>query len=255
MPIQWLNTNSPNSGLSYVNTSKGGNLTMYISSPVVSVVTTGLVLSLDAGNLASYPGSGSTWTDTVQSRAFTLYSSPVYSSNNGGYLSFVPANSQYAASSTSLTSSLNTFTVETWHYYTGTNTGVNPCIVTENFPGFTSNINFSLGWDNLTNLQNGFYNGAWRVTPAYTLTANNWYHVVGTYDGSTVSLYVNNSLVQSSSFTGTPQSSQGGIRLMRRWDNPDYWGGNLAIANIYTGSLNSTQIQQNWTANRSRFGL
>ena len=231
---------------------------MYISSPVVSVVTTGLVLSLDAGNLASYPGSGSTWTDTVQSRAFTLYSSPVYSSNNGGYLSFVPANSQYAASSTSLTSSLNTFTVETWHYYTGTNNGTAPCIITEIFPGNNSKINFFLGSLNAItpNLQSGYYDGAFKTTPTgYTLTANNWYHVVGTYDGSTVSLYVNNSLVQSSSFTGTPQSSQGGIRLMRRWDNPDYWGGNLAIANIYTGSLNSTQIQQNWTANRSRFGL
>jgi hypothetical protein len=32
-----------------------------------SIVTTGLVLSLDAGNPASYPGSGTTWTDTVSS--------------------------------------------------------------------------------------------------------------------------------------------------------------------------------------------
>jgi hypothetical protein len=255
MPIQWLNTNSPNSGVSYISTSGQGNLTMYKNAPVVTTVTSGLVLALDAGNLASYPGSGSTWTDTVQSRAFTLYSSPAYSSNNGGYLTFVPASGQYAASSTSLTSSLNTWTVEVWHYYTGTNTGGNPCIVTEVYPGSTAKINFSLGTNLSGNLQNGFYNGAWQTTPSYTLTANNWYHIVGTYDASTISLYVNNSLVQSTSNTNAPQSSQGGIRLMRRWDNPDYWGGNLAIANIYTGSLNSTQIGQNWNANRSRFGL
>ena len=29
------------------------------------IVTDGLVLALDAGNTKSYPGSGTTWTDTV----------------------------------------------------------------------------------------------------------------------------------------------------------------------------------------------
>jgi hypothetical protein len=63
-----------------------------------SIVTTGLVLSLDAGNPASYPGSGTTWTDTISSIPFTLNNSPAYSSNNGGYLEFVPASSQWADS-------------------------------------------------------------------------------------------------------------------------------------------------------------
>ena len=59
----------------------------------------------------------------------------------------------------------------------------------------------------------------------------------------------------STNYTGTPARSQGGIRLMRRWDNPDYWGGRLAIVNIYDGSLNATQISQNYNTNKSRFGL
>ena len=41
-----------------------------------SIVTTGLVLSLDAGNPASYPGSGTTWTDTIGSMPFTLVNGP-----------------------------------------------------------------------------------------------------------------------------------------------------------------------------------
>jgi hypothetical protein len=230
-----------------ISFSKGFTITL-----PQSIVTSGLVLSLDA---ATYPGSGATWTDTIQSKAFTLYNSPTYSTSNGGYFSFSPASGQYAASSTSLTSSLTTWTVEAWHYYTGTNTGGDPCIVTETFPGSTSQINFSIGTNTSGNLQSGFFNGGWQVTPSYTLTTNAWYQIVGTYDGTTNKLYVNNSLVQSTNYTGTPATSQGGIRLMRRWDLADYWGGRLGIVRIYGKALSLGEISQNWSVNRSRFGL
>jgi hypothetical protein len=224
-----------------------------------SIVTDGLVLSLDAGNINSYPGSGATWTDMIQSRVFTLFNTPAYSSNNGGYLSFIPASSQYAQA-TSLSSSLSTWTVETWHYYTDTNSGLTPTIVTEVYPGSTSNINFNLGSQTSqgrTSLSSGFFNGAWRTTSATILTTNTWNYVVGTYDGITNKLYVNDLLVQSSSYTGTPISSQGGIRLMRRWDDTsaDFWGGRLSIVRIYNNALNTTQITQNYNAQKSRFGL
>jgi hypothetical protein len=254
MPILFKNTNGTGN-INLANNTNSGRVNMSIIPQTSPVVTSGLVLNLDAGNLSSYPGSGATWTDTVQSRAFTLFGSPTYSSNNGGYLSFAPASSQYAASTTSLTSSLSTWTVEAWHYYTGTNSGGNPCIVTETFPGSTSQINYSLGSNTTSNLQSGFFNGGWRTTSATTLTTNAWYQIVGTYDGTTIKLYVNNSLVQSTSYAGTPARSQGGIRLMRRWDTTDYWGGNLAIVRIYDNALNLTQIDQNWGAQRSRFGL
>ncbi len=219
------------------------------------VVVDGLVLSLDAGNPSSYPGSGSIWTDLIDAKTFTLYNSPSYSSANGGYLSFSPASSQYAASSTSL-SSLSTWSVEVWHYYDGTNTGTFPTIVTETYPG-SGSINFNLGkiFGGSNQVESGFFNGSWRVTSAYTLTANNWYQIVGTYDGTTNKLYVNNTLVASSTFTGTPTSSQNGIRLMRRWDLEDYWGGRLSILRIYNRSLSSTEVVQNFNVNKTRFSL
>lgn len=214
------------------------------------------VLALDA---ATYSGSGSTWTDMIGNKNFTLYNNPTWSPNDGGYFDFVPSSSQYARSTTSL-SSLSTWTVEAWHYYAGTNTGSSPCIVTELWPNSGSNINFTLGSvaDNSPNLSAAFFNGGWRATPTgYTLTANNWYHIVGTYDGSTIKLYVNNSLVQSASYTGSVASGQDGIVLMRRWDDPPggYWGGRLAIVNIYDKALNSTSISQKWNTTKSRFGL
>ena len=96
--------------------------------------------------------------------------------------------------------SMSTWTVEVWHYYTGTNAGVDlggsgASLVTETFTGTPSALNYSIGNDaalgSPTDLQAGFFNGAWRATPAgYTLTAGNWYQIVGTYDGTTIKLYI-----------------------------------------------------------------
>ena len=173
------------------------------------------------------------------------------------YFNFNATSSQYAQSSTSLPD-LSQWSVGVWHYYTGNNVGSGMCIVTEVYPGGTSNINYSLG-DNLGGgLSSGFFDGtaiSWRVTSNYSLTPNNWYYIVGTYDGSTINLYIDSNLVQSSSYSGIPISSQGGIRLMSRWDNADYWDGKLAKVDIYDGALSTTQIDSIWNQNKSRFGL
>jgi hypothetical protein len=168
---------------------------------------------------------------------------------------FVPSSSQYATSSTSL-SNLNTWTVEAWHYYAGTNAGASPCIITEIFPGTTGHINYALGSlnDNSPGLMAGWYPGGWYMSP-YTLTAGNWYQIVGTDDGTTVKLYVNNTQVGGFPSTGTAISSNGGINLMRRWDNAEYWGGKLGIVNVYDGAMNTAQIAASWNANKNRFGL
>jgi hypothetical protein len=221
----WLNTN--------------GYWTSYIAiSPV---------LSLDA---ADYSGSGP-WIDSIGGKSFTLTNSPTWSSSNGGYFNFVSSSSQYAICDTSLPSMSN-WTVGVWHYYTGTETGAAPCIVTETFIG--GGINYSLG-KNLAPFSVGFFNGSWRITDGYSLTPNNWYYIVGTYDGSTIKLYVNNTLVDSTNYTGTPTSSGAGIRLMERWDLTDYWGGRLSKVDIYNEALDESKISSIWNSNKSRFGL
>jgi hypothetical protein len=205
------------------------------------------VLSLDA---ADYSGSGP-WIDSIGGKSFTLTNSPTWSSSNGGYFNFVSSSSQYAICNTSLPS-MSTWTVGVWHYYTGTETGRAPCIVTETFIG--GGINYSLG-KNLAPFSVGFFNGSWRITDGYSLTPNNWYYIVGTYDGSTIKLYVNNTLVDSTNYTGTPTSSGAGIRLMERWDLSDYWGGRLAIVDIFDTALDQTEITTIWNSTKTRFGL
>ena len=215
-----------------------------------------LVLSLDAGNPASYPGTGTTWTDTVAGVPFTLYNGVTYNSANGGYLSFDPVSAQYAQSPS--IAQLGTWSVEAWHYYTGTNVGGSPCILTEVFTG--GGINYTLGAINNTgtDLEAGWFNGGqWIYTgTSYNLTPGNWYQIVGTYDGNYPKLYVNNTLVATGTTSGGQAYESGqGIRLMQRWDNPDYWGGNLAIVKIYSGSIGTVGVNASWNTNKSRFGL
>jgi len=211
------------------------------------------ILYLDAGNTSSYPGTGTIWTDLIGGKIFNLINGPGYESLNGGRIGFNTGFGHYVECSTSLPD-LNTWSVGVWHYYTGTNTGGNPCIVTEVYPGSTGRINYSIG-NNNGGFSSGFFNGGWQVTDGYSLTPGNWYFIAGTYDGTTVKLYINNTLVDSTPYIGTPISSQGGIRLMRRWDDVDYWGGYLSIVGIYDKALNASQIESIWNLNKNRFGL
>lgn len=211
------------------------------------------VLYLDAGNVGSYPGTGTVWTDLIGGKVFNLINGPGYDPTNGGKFYFYASGNQYAECNTSLPN-LSTWSVAVWHYYTGSNVGSAPCIVTEIFPGSTSNINYSVG-DNNGGFTSGFFDGGWRVTTNYSLTPNNWYYIVGTYDGNTLNMYVNNSLVATANYTGTPISSDGGIRLMRRWDLGDYWDGYLSTVAIYDKALDSGQISSIWNSTKSRYGL
>jgi hypothetical protein len=209
------------------------------------------VLYLDAGDPSSYPGTGTVWTDLVGAKVFNLVNGPTYNSGDGGKINFNSGNSQYAICNTSL-STLNNWTVGVWHYYTGGEIGSAPCIVTETFIG--GGINYSLG-KNDGPFSVGFFDGGWRITDGYSLTPGNWYYIVGTYDGSTINLYVNNTLVDSTNYTGTPTSSGSGIRLMERWDLSDYWDGYLSTVAIYDKALNSGQVSSIWNTTKSRYGL
>ena len=231
-------------------------ITLYAIARPTTYVTGGLLFFLDAGNAASYPGTGSTWTDLAGSGlTTTLYGSPTYSSANGGYISFSPGNGHYGQTSASL-ATLSSWSLEVWHYYTATNTGSLPCIITEFWSSTPINFTLGSGSGSTSSLQVGYFNNAWYTTTgSYSLPSVGWYHIVGTYDGANLKLYVNNVLTQTSASTTASVSSALGIRFMRRWDNPEYWGGYLAIVRIYNRALSATEVTTNYSGNKARFGL
>jgi len=235
-----------------ITVGAGATVTSSSASPL-----TNQVLSLDAGNPASYPGTGTTWTDTVGSMPFTLVNGPTYNSANGGYLQFNPSSGQFGYSTTPNLGTLAAWSIEAWHYYDGTNSSSGPNIFTEySYGGGT--INLGLGSNSGdTDLQTWWYGGGFHTTPSgYSLTPGNWYQIVGTFDGTTLNLYVNNTLVRTATEPpGGAANPAIGYGLMTRWDPGGLWGGRLAIVNVYDSALSSTEIAQNFNYYRSRFGL
>jgi hypothetical protein len=225
----------------------GGGITFSTIPPVAA----GLQVNLNAN---IYEGTGP-WIDSINQTQYVLFNNPDYSSSiGGGSFGFDPELGQYAYCSSPIPT-LTNWTVEVWHYYDGTNSGPQPCIVTQQF---TSSINFALGSlaTSFPNLQAGFFNGSWQTQTPQTLTPGNWYQIVGTCDGTTVSLYINGTLVASSPWSGDPPASSGaGTFLMHRWDSADCWGGRLGIVRIYDADIGAAGVAQNWNANRERFGL
>jgi hypothetical protein len=222
------------------------------------LVTGGLVFHVDAGNPASYPGSGSTWFDlTTSGLNVTLYSSPTYSSANGGYIAFTPSSSQYGGTTLSYNTALTRWTTEAWHYFTNVTVGNLSAIICKTFAG---DVNFALGSPvggaSGKNLAAAYYAGTWyHTSSSYTLPSVGWYHLVGTYDGTNLRLYVNNVLTQTQASSQTPGLGGGLIHLMRRWDTGDYWGGYLAIARVYNRALSADEINTNYQLSKARFGL
>ena len=212
------------------------------------------VLYLDAGDPSSYPGTGTVWTDLVGGKVFNLVNGPGYDPGNGGKFYFYAPGGQYAQCNTSL-SSLPTFSTVIWHYWDGTNSGALPCILTEIYIG--GPINYFSGAVQGVVSQSGYFNGGFQVSPQFTLTPNTWYQIVTTCDSDqVVKVYLNNTLLSTTSTSGSqPASSGAGIRLMRRWDDPDYWGGYLSTVAIYDKALNPGQVTSIWNATKSRYGL
>jgi|694.fasta_scaffold116622_3 hypothetical protein len=224
----------------------------------VPVPPTTLLLHLDSGEPLSYPGTGTTWTDLVGGKEFTLRGSPEYV----GFLTFNGTN-QWADTPTSLPL-LPTWTVEVWQYYTGTNTGDAPTIVSEAYlQGGSYGINYALGCSgfsppNNANVAASFYNGNWYYTnTGYSITTPNaWYHIVGSFDGTNLKLYVNGGLGFTQEVIGqTLSSNESGIRLMRRWDGAEYWGGGLMTVKIYDGAISDSQVASNFNNEKSRYGF
>jgi len=81
----------------------------------------------------------------------------------------------------------------------------------------------------------------------------------GTYNGSTVTLYVNATTTFTLSYGGTPQSG-GGIRIARRWDDvanvtTNFTDGVMPVVKIYNRSLAAEEVSQNFNTQRSRYDI
>lgn len=232
------------------NAVRGGNWPVVPTGP--DIVTDGLILSLDTAVSNSYPGTGTTWFDlSGNNYDATLTNGPTYSSDDSGKLVFdgVDYINGVHNATLDLTGSM---TAEAWFRVTS-NPGDWVRVIGK---GSGSNRTFGL-WYNVTATDFLYQRyGSSNMNAIYnaTVTFNQWYHIVGTSNGSSHTLYLNGVSVGTSSTGSTFVSSTDPYTL--GWMNlHTYHHGDIAVGRLYNRALTSTEVQQNFDETKARYGF
>jgi hypothetical protein len=214
-----------------------------------SIVTSGLVLCLDAANRKSYPGSGTTWKDlSGNGNTGTLTNGPTFDSANGGSLVFDGVNDHVP-----LLSSVNAKTVIAFIKLSAS--GGDYVVYgldangSDNWLGVNANKIRFLGTQ-IADVNNFSLNGT------STLSTSIWYQIACTIDVSTAKVYFNgfeeNSVTQAFTIgawnTAPTIGRRGGI-------DQRYFPGNISNLQIYNRVLSAAEIAQNFQALRGRYSI
>jgi hypothetical protein len=222
-----------------------------------AIVTNGLILNLDAGFTPSYPTTGTTWYDVSSGASNgTLTNGPTFNSANSGSIVFDKVDDIVQRNSIDVG---NNFTIGIWCKPT---TASRQTMVANGYTynsnrdkneGFLFNIG-NAGTDMFISLGRDLYG---RISPTGLISANTWFYACASYNGSTINLYFNGTSV-GGNFFGSPITINYNFApfFLGGWNYPgDWFGGNIAIAQMYNRALSATEILQNFNATKSRFGL
>ena len=210
------------------------------------IVTNGLVASWDAADKNSYPGSGTTWSDLVNSNDGTLTNGPVH--NADGYMTFDGTNDHAVVSNLDASDFQGGFTFSCWvrfHAISGNNIIFGRHINNDRmYMGINgSNVKIGIGDNYVT-------------SGAHGMSADTWYNVCITREGTTNKYFVD--LVEKKSLTtnwsGT-DSTAVHIASMNNSGDSQHLDGDIALIHLYNRALTTLERTQNFNAQRDRFGV
>ena len=213
------------------------------------IVTNGLVLALNAADKNSYPGSGTTWTDmSGNGNTGTLTNGPTFNSANGGSIVFDGVD-DYINCGNSSSVQITVGSIAAWVKTSSPGGGYRSIIAKQNAWGLfaTDSILVTFDWGNTAprTTSINIADGTWKyVTMTFTET-------VGTPSNNAI-IYLNGNSV----LTTTIKHSNQSVNLQIAEANANqYLNGNIANAQVYNRVLSSTEVLQNYNAQKSRFNL
>ena len=215
------------------------------------IVTNGLVLCLDAANVKSYPGSGTTWTDLSGQNAHgTINGSVSFVSNNyQSYFNFATASNLNYISSTVSQSYLDFTMVFQPDFTLSGGSGLS---------GLLATSNNATGSDRSVRFENVNGTGPWNIT-GNPGNFGEWAYPTATsyYVNSTVS----NTLVSGWNIFGGYRTNQTTFPanfsyfLGASGYNGRGFQGKIAALYMYNRQLSSEERLQNFNALRGRYGI
>jgi hypothetical protein len=222
------------------------------SSAYPAIISDGLVLNLDASSRKSYRTPGATWRDlSINNISATLSNGPTFNSSNSGSIVFDGVDDRITLGTPTALTALfgtNAVSVEVWLRRSAN--------ITSQKIVFDSGTNEYIQMDINSN-QLSFAIGtptSVRSARSATLDLDVWYHYVGVYNGTTITTYLNS--VQSSQIaqTGNIATDSGGF-FIASYTSGFNFPGRIASVKVYNKALSSTEVTQNFNAQRRRFGI
>jgi hypothetical protein len=219
------------------------------------IVMDGLVFNLDAGITQSYPGSGTTWTDINglgPRNNGTLINGPTFNSANGGSIVFDGVDDFVDCGDNSSLNLTNNFSLCAWVRRNSIQSSVDSGII-----GKLTNANGYQGyllWYNGGGISLYIRSGVRASTGAIIADTN--YYVVGTYNGSTASIYVNGMLVESNPTNVLAVPTGVNFQIGKyTFSSSRNFAGNIFNTHVYNRALSAQEVLQNYNATKSRYGL
>ena len=223
-----------------------------------NTIETGLVISVDAANPTSYPGSGTTWRDLSGNSKNGTTSGATYVSQNGGVFNFDGINDTISFGTGNTFFPLTSFTIDLWTQSKGTvpTTGTTPGVF-----GFTYGIRAYFDLTNRVVLSISSGSSSQNLT--YTHNTNirddgSWNNIVFQATPTNSYIYLNGELKASRSLTWLGDT----IWPTNTWNlgrdnnnSTQFFTGSIASYKMYNTALTLPQIQQNYNAIRGRFGI
>ena len=228
------------------------------------IVTDGLVLCLDAGNAKSYPGSGTTWTDlSIGGGNNATISGAVYNSLGGGCFDF-DGTDDFAEVPDSSTLDMETaWSIESWcRREGGAPAGETLAKIISKWENYFLAVDFTNGADIYACVGTGNNHTclAGGVERDNELPLNTWAHLMVTYSESsgTARIYYNGNQIESWAAASTASSNNPlciGSAGSGTVAQNQYFNGKISVAKVYNRELSASEVQQNFNAQRGRFGI
>ena len=216
-----------------------------------SIVTSGLVLCLDAANPKSYPGSGTVLNDISGNGNGALATSVTYNSANLGFFQFNGTDRFWAGNLTSpaVGSSITIEAVINLSDVAGTKAI---------FSHGRSGTSFACGMIiNGTSMRFRNSTNDYALSSPTTLTTGQWYHLVLSTTSLGTTGYCNGTSQGTTAQTITTNSITD-YHIGRRSSNvaSEFMNGNIAYVRVYHNkALSEAEVQQNFNAIRGRYGI